>query len=504
MATDSSQIQLVVGVDQSASLKNFKDGVNALIAEVNKDPPKIKVEIDTGSAKSIKSQIDSALKTASSGGTSLGTQFKSATTEVQKLVSTLGSLDDKSLGQLTSTLSSFENISADGAKQLVAALSNVSGKVTDVTAKVRTLADGERQLDSVTVKAVDDFGNIVTQTSKWNAKTKEVSSTLETVHAKMDATAKAQETATAATSKNTNTTQQNVAVEKSYISVLSNCNSFLERYTAAKNSHNSSSRAAYTTVEQEKSAMEAAYSAYKTGALSLEAFKNAINNTSVKIRENTVLLKANGDATKTLVGRVSDLAAKFSSWFSAYTIVINMMKAMKSLASASVEIEDAMAQIQIVTGATDSQLTKFLSEAIDLAKELGQSVTDVASAIETFSRLGYSFDEASELAEYATILANVADTDVDTATTGLTSIIKGYSLEASDAEHIADVLVTVGQEYAISAEELMEAFERGGAALAATGATVEQSAGLFAATNAALQDASTTGTMWKTNYCLCV
>ena len=44
----------------------------------------------------------------------------------------------------------------------------------------------------------------------------------------------------------------------------------------------------------------------------------------------------------------------------------------------------------------------------------------------------------------------------------------------------------------------MQSFERGGAALHASGASFEESAALFAATNAALQNASTTGTMWKT------
>jgi len=54
------------------------------------------------------------------------------------------------------------------------------------------------------------------------------------------------------------------------------------------------------------------------------------------------------------------------------------------------------------------------------------------------------------------------------------------------------------QEYAISAEELMAAFQRGGAALHASGTDFEKSAALFAATNASLQNAETTGTMWKT------
>lgn len=160
-------------------------------------------------------------------------------------------------------------------------------------------------------------------------------------------------------------------------------------------------------------------------------------------------------------------------------------------------------QIESMTKAAASagSLTKlngYTQTNSGIAKELGQSVTDVASSIETFARLGYGMNESAGLAKYANIMANVGNTDVDTATTGITSIIKGYEMDASDAEHVSDVLVKVGQEYAISAEELMAAFQRGGAALHASGTDFEKSAALFAATNASLQNAETTGTMWKT------
>ena len=77
-------------------------------------------------------------------------------------------------------------------------------------------------------------------------------------------------------------------------------------------------------------------------------------------------------------------------------------------------------------------------------------------------------------------------------------LARNYYKPCFDAEHVSDVLVKVGQEYAISAEELMAAFQRGGAALHASGTDFEKSAALFAATNASLQNAETTGTMWKT------
>ena len=162
------------------------------------------------------------------------------------------------------------------------------------------------------------------------------------------------------------------------------------------------------------------------------------------------------------------------------------------------EIESALAQLEIVTGASGSQLEVFFDRASEAAKNYGTTVSETLKSVEVFSRLGYDLQDALDLSSASTMLSNVAAVTVDEATTGLTAIIKGFGMEASDVEHVADVLTEVGQKYAISASELMRAFERGGAALAATGTSFEKSAAVFAAANAALQNAEMVGTSLKT------
>lgn len=201
---------------------------------------------------------------------------------------------------------------------------------------------------------------------------------------------------------------------------------------------------------------------------------------------------------QTLLKRFTNGLEKFGGW----TIVTRALTAVIRLARQVVtnvkEINAAMTQLQIVTGASSQKMEQFAETANSLAQQLGRSVSEVLKLIETFSRLGYSLDDASELAKYAATLSNVAAVSTDEATTGLTAIIKGYNLSVGEAEHVADVLTQVGQEYAVSAAEMMEAFERSGAALNATNTSFEKSAGLIAAANASVQNASTVGTALKT------
>lgn len=166
--------------------------------------------------------------------------------------------------------------------------------------------------------------------------------------------------------------------------------------------------------------------------------------------------------------------------------VMMLRTQIRELIQDSVEIESALAQLQIVTGVGGSQLDQFFGNAAESAKQFGVEVKDMLGSVETFSRLGYDLQEALDFSEAATMLSNVANTTVDTATTGLTSIMKGFGLGSDDAEHIADVITKIGQAYAISADEIMEAMTKSASAFNATGTSFEKSVALLAAGNASI------------------
>ena len=157
-----------------------------------------------------------------------------------------------------------------------------------------------------------------------------------------------------------------------------------------------------------------------------------------------------------------------------------------------------MTQLRIVTNDTDAAYTRFATNTAKAAKSIGASVTDIMKSAETYARLGYTLDESLNLSKTTAQLANVAATDSDTATTFMTAILKGFNKNASDAESIGDMLTLVGKKYAISAEELGAALERGGASMAAANNTLEESIALLAAGNAAVQNADSVGVAFKT------
>lgn len=198
------------------------------------------------------------------------------------------------------------------------------------------------------------------------------------------------------------------------------------------------------------------------------------------------------------LGKISDVLNRIGGSMILHQVWSEAAQVIRQMYEAVVQVDDAMTQLRIVTGSTDSQMSAFFQNAASSAKDLGSSVSDVLSSVETFSRLGYNLSESMDLSSAATIMSNVAATTIDESTAGITSIIKGFKLESSDAMRVADELVLVGQKYAVSASELMTALQSGGATLMAGNNTLEQSIALIAAGNASIQDASKVGNALKT------
>ena len=173
-------------------------------------------------------------------------------------------------------------------------------------------------------------------------------------------------------------------------------------------------------------------------------------------------------------------------------------QALSQLYANVVQLDGALTQISIVTGTSGDALKSYANDAANVAKEVGSTTSAIISSTETYARLGYSLQDSLNLADITAQYANVAAVDTESATSALTSIMKGFGFDPSEMEGVVDKLVKVGQEYAISAGELGDAMQRGGAALAAGGASFDEALAIMTAGNAATQNADTVGNALKT------
>lgn len=163
------------------------------------------------------------------------------------------------------------------------------------------------------------------------------------------------------------------------------------------------------------------------------------------------------------------------------------------------EIDSALTELKKVTDETEETYDSFLNTAAKTADKVGSTIKDVVSSTADWARLGYSIQEAAQLAESTQILMNVSEfTDISTATDSLISSIQAFKYTAEESMDVVDILNTIGNNYAISTADLAQSLTKSSGSLVAANGTLEEAVALTATANTIIQDADVVGTALKT------
>ena len=237
---------------------------------------------------------------------------------------------------------------------------------------------------------------------------------------------------------------------------------------------------------------------YKTGAIDAQTFASKFHSINAGFIESSNTIRAASENTKTLQERIGALGQKFSTWFGISRVIMMVYTTIRRMVSATIELDNSMTQLQIVTKDTDDTMQSFAESAANISKEIGASITDFISSTTTFARLGYNLDESSQLAKFTSMLQNVGDIEASDAQDAITSIVKAFDIDTNQIESVMDKLVTTGNNFPISVQQIAEGMTNASSSLAAAGNSYEQSVALLAAANTTLQDASKASTGLRT------
>lgn len=107
-------------------------------------------------------------------------------------------------------------------------------------------------------------------------------------------------------------------------------------------------------------------------------------------------------------------------------------------------LDSSMVELKKVTNETDYVYNNFLKKAAKSAKRLGVSMSDYIDSVTEFSRMGYDFLEAQQIAETANIMQMVSENlSAEDASSYLISIMRGFNIAAEDSMSIIDALNNV-------------------------------------------------------------
>ena len=187
-------------------------------------------------------------------------------------------------------------------------------------------------------------------------------------------------------------------------------------------------------------------------------------------------------------------AIKEKAWFGAAGVIgtyfgvddaINLGKEGLSVVR---ELNTALTEMRKVSDESLQSLKNYQNTTFDVANAVGTTAKQIQTSTADYMRLGESLDEAAESAKTANILLNVSEFDnIEDATKSLVAM--GQAYKDLDKMTIVDKLNEVGNNYAISTDELATALQKSAATLSLMGNTIDEAASLVTTANATIQDA---------------
>lgn len=163
---------------------------------------------------------------------------------------------------------------------------------------------------------------------------------------------------------------------------------------------------------------------------------------------------------------------------------------------AIVALDDAMVDLKKTTSMSSSQLEDFYYDSNNVAKQMGVTTQEIIEQASAWSRLGYNTKDAStEMAKLSSQFASISPgMSTDTAQEGLISIMKAWRIDPNEVKsEVIDPINQLGNNFALTNQDIIEGMERSAAALAATGTTYKEAFSLFTGAQEVLQNSEVAG-----------
>lgn len=212
-------------------------------------------------------------------------------------------------------------------------------------------------------------------------------------------------------------------------------------------------------------------------------------------------VKAAGKNMQSLGDILKNNVSKVLQWVSATTLLFRAFRLLRTALSTIIDLDTAMVDLQKVTVATRAEYDRFYRSANDTAKVLGVTTEEVISQTAEWARLGYAMQDAAKLAENSAIFKAISPgMDITMATDGLVSMLKAFDeIDVNDSlDGIISKVNDVGNKFAVSNKDIVEAMTRTSSAMKAANNTFEETVALATAAIEITRDAASVGNGLKT------
>ncbi len=216
----------------------------------------------------------------------------------------------------------------------------------------------------------------------------------------------------------------------------------------------------------------------KSGGFAKDIIEDLNKKYSDKDIRNQLLVGMSHQGSQNLFQQIGtsfkNMLENFTQMGAAYKIIGMLRNSMSKIVTAAQQLDKTMVDLRIVTGNTKEETNELMSSYSKLGGELSATTTEVANAANSWLRQGYSIGEVNDLISASMHLSKLGMIESGQATEYLTSMLKGFKLEASDAMDVVSKLTKVDMEAATSAGSIAESLRQFATTAQLSGVDIDQ------------------------------
>ena len=178
-----------------------------------------------------------------------------------------------------------------------------------------------------------------------------------------------------------------------------------------------------------------------------------------------------------LIGKIEGLVQR---WFSIYTVVRMVNKAINQIKTTLKELDKTITEIAIVTDMTQKDLWSQMDSYTRMARQYGASISGVYKVSQLFYQQGLQTNEVMTLTEQTLKMARISGLEYADATDYMTNALRSFKMEMSEAQTIVDVYSAIAASSATSTKELAQAMSKTASSAESVGSSFENTTAMMA------------------------
>ena len=199
--------------------------------------------------------------------------------------------------------------------------------------------------------------------------------------------------------------------------------------------------------------------------------------------------------SKSVKGYFNQLSSGGLVWM----VLSRVTKGLQQVIQGAQKLDIVMTNLRIVTGDNYETSENLMNSYSKLGKQLSASTSEIASAANDWLRQGYSVAETNNLISASMHLSKLGMIESGEATKYLTSMLKGFKMEASEAMDVVDKLTKVDMVAATSAGDIASSLQNFATTAQLSGLDIDQSIAMATTImDVSQKDASSVGNALKT------